>query len=89
MSSGITVASRQGISASDDQIAPPEFDPVDAKLARRDVEQPLAKEIRLEAARPAIGAGRRLVGQQQIDLEVDVRDAVRPGQHLRRCCAPR
>ena len=66
-----------------DEIAPAEFDAVDAEIVRRHVEQPLAEEIRLEAARPAIGAGRRLVGEQQRHLEMDVRHAIGPGQHLR------
>ena len=45
-----------------DEVAPAEFDLIDAEIARRHVEQALAKKIGLETARPAISADRRLVG---------------------------
>ena len=67
-----TLASGYGMSASRDQVAPAELDAVDAELARRDVDQPLAEEIGLEPAGPAVGAGRRLVRHQQRDVDVDV-----------------
>ena len=50
---------------------------------RGHVDQPLAEEIGLEAARPAIGADRRLVGQLQRDVDVDIRNAIGPGHELR------
>ena len=60
-----------------DQIAPAELDAIDAELGGRDVEQPLAKEIGLVAAGPAIGAGRRLVGHQQRHVDAHVRECDR------------
>ena len=50
---------------------------------RHHVEQPLAEEIGLEAARPAIGADRGLVGQLQRDVDIDVLDPIRPRHELR------
>ena len=66
-----------------DQVFAAELDPVDAQILRNDVEQPLAEEIGLEAARPAIGADRRLVGHPQRNVELDVRDAVGASHELR------
>ena len=66
-----------------DQVAAAQVDPIDAEVARHDVEEPLAEEIRLEAAGPAVGADRRLVGQQQRNVDVDILDAIRPGHELR------
>ena len=65
------------------EIAPPELDAVDTKIVRDKIEQPLAEKIRLEAARTAIGARRRLVGELHRDIEIDVRNAVRPRHELR------
>ena len=45
--------------------------------------QPVHEEAALEAARAAIGAGRRLVGHHRVRLQVQVRDAIRPGGELR------
>ncbi len=66
-----------------DQIAAPECDAIDAELAGGDVEQALAKEIGLVAARPAVGSRRRLVGHHQGDLDADIRNAIGPAQYLR------
>ena len=68
---------------SGDEIAAAELDPVDAEILRHDVEQPLAEEIGLEPARAAIGADRRLVGQLQRHIDVDVGNAIGPGHELR------
>ena len=46
------------------------------------VEQPLAEEVGLEAARPAIGADRRLVGHPQRGVDRDVGDRVGPRHEL-------
>ncbi len=53
------------------------------KILRDDVEQAFAEEIGLEAARPAIGADRRLVGELQRDVDVDILDPVGAGHELR------
>ena len=66
-----------------DQVAAAELDAVDAEVLRHDVEQPLAEEVGLEAAGPAIGADRRLVGHQQRDIEIDIRNAIRTRHELR------
>ena len=66
-----------------DQIAAAEFDAVDAEIGRHHVEQPLAAEIRLEAARPAIGARRRLVGHHHGHVHAHMGDAIGPGHDLR------
>ena len=66
-----------------DEIAPAELDLVDAKIARRHVEQALAEKIGLEPAWPAIGADRRLVGQQERNVEIDIGNAIRPRHELR------
>src|SRR5262249_47510510 len=58
------------------EIAAAELDLIDAEIARRHVEQALAEEIGLEPARTAIGADRRLVGQQQSGVEIDVGNAI-------------
>jgi hypothetical protein len=52
-------------------------------MASRHLEQPLAEEIGLEPSRPAIGADRRLVGDEDRHLHVDIRHAVGAGQDLR------
>src|SRR6185369_900078 len=61
-----------------DQIAAAELDAVDAEIVCRHVETPLAEEIGLEAPRPAISARRRLVGEQQRHLEIEVRHPIGP-----------
>ena len=66
-----------------DEVAAPELDAIDAEVLCDDVEQPLAEEIGLESAGPAVGAHGRLVGDHQGDVDANVRDAVRPGGHLR------
>src|SRR5205085_1354593 len=65
------------------QIPPAELDRIDAEVARRHVEQPLAEEISLEAAGAAIRADRRLVREMRVRLDVDIRHAIRPGEELR------
>ena len=66
-----------------DEIAPAERNAIEAELGGGDVEQPLAKEVSLEAAGAAIGSRRRLVGHHQRHVDAHVRNAVRPGEHLR------
>ena len=66
-----------------DQVAAPEFDAVEAEVARRHVEQTLAKEIGLEPPRPSIGADRRLVADMHRHIDADIRNAVGARQHLR------
>src|SRR5262249_12880230 len=66
-----------------DEIAAPELDAVDAELGGGEVEQPLAKEVGLVASRPPISPGRRLVAYRQRDVDADVGNAVRAGEHLR------
>ena len=55
------------------QIAPPEFDAIDAEVARRQFEQPLAEEIRLDSgpARDRCPDGVLLVTSDR-DIEVDM-----------------
>ena len=50
---------------------------------RHHVQEPLAKKIGLEAARPAIGADRRLVGELERDVDVDIGDAIGARHELR------
>ena len=66
-----------------DEVAAAKLDPVEAEILRHDVEEPFAEEIGLEPAGPAIGADRRLVGELQFDVDVDVRDAIGPRHELR------
>ena len=53
------------------------------EILRHHVEEALAEEIGLEPAGTAIGADRRLVGELQLDVDVDVRDAIGPRHELR------
>jgi hypothetical protein len=39
-----------------DQVVPAECDPIDPELPRRDIDQPLAEEIRFKLARRPVGA---------------------------------
>src|SRR5262249_2973894 len=64
------------------KVAPAHLDAVDAELLRRDFDQPLAEETSFIPAGRAVGAGRRLVGNERRRSEVDVRDAVRPAEEL-------
>jgi hypothetical protein len=57
---------------------------IDTKVARHHVEQPFAKEVRLEPPGRPHGADRRLAGHQRLDRDGDVANAVRAGQELRR-----
>ena len=70
-----------------DQVAPAQLDAVDAEIVRHHVDQPLAEEIGLVAARPAIGADRRLVGDDERDLDADIGDTRRARRAPGRCCA--
>ncbi len=72
-----------------DQVAAAELDAIDAKVPRRHVEQPLAEEIGLEAAGPAIGAGRRLVGHHQRRHRCAHAECDRAPGGPGRCCARR
>src|SRR6202040_3223044 len=51
--------------AGADQVAPTHLGAVDPQIARRQLDQPLAKERALIAAGGAIGAGRGLVGRSE------------------------
>ena len=64
------------------EIAPSQLDSVDAQIGRRHVDEPLAKKVGLEAARPPIGPDRGLVGQLQRHVDVDVGNTVGPGHEL-------
>ncbi len=74
---------RIGHLAFRDQVAAAKLDGIDTEIARGHVEQPLAEEIRLEPPRSAIGADRRLAGQHERDLHVDVRHAIGTRENLR------
>ncbi len=65
------------------EIAPAEFHAIDAEVFRRQFEQPLAEEVRLEPPRPAIGADRGLVGDEDRHLHIDIRHPIGAGQDLR------
>src|SRR6267142_4503238 len=65
-----------------DEIAPAEFQAINAEISRSHVDQPLQEEIRLEAAWPTIGADRCLVGHPKLGVDHDMRHAVGPGQEL-------
>ena len=65
------------------QVAPAEFDRIDAEVLGGHVEQALTEEVGLEAPRAAVGAHRRLVGEQRMRLDVDVGHAIRAGEELR------
>ena len=78
------LAGRIGQFVLADQIDAAEFGGIDAEIVGREVHQPFAKEIRLEAAGPAIGADRRLVGLKDRDVEFDG-NAIRPDQELGGC----
>src|SRR5262249_28485114 len=54
------------------QIAPAQFDTVDAEVSRHNVDQPFQEEVRLESARPAISADRRLVRHPEMRLKLDM-----------------
>ena len=66
-----------------DEVAAAELDAIDAEVLRHHVEQSLAEEIGLEAARPAVGADRRLVGELQRNVDVDVGDTIGARHELR------
>ena len=64
------------------RVEPADVDRIELQLMRDGVDQPLAHEGRLEAARRAIGRGRRLVGQAEMaDRAIGAGHAVRPRQH--------
>ena len=67
-----------------DQVLAAELHRVEAEVARDHVEQPLAKEVRLEPPGRAHRADRRLAGHQRFDGDGDVADAVGARQELRR-----
>ena len=58
------------------QVPTPECDLIDAEIAGSHVEQSFAEEIRLETTRPAIGAGGRLVGHNEVNRDMDVGNTV-------------
>src|SRR5437016_4994419 len=68
------------------EIATPDLCRIDCKIGGGDVDQPLAEEIRLDAAGAAIGSRRRFVGDMGVDLAREVRDPIRSWQEL---CASR
>ena len=71
-----------------DVVAPAQFDPVDAHLARRGIDQPLHVVIRLGPPGAAIGPDRGRVGEHAFGVHLDQRrlvDAERVA--LRRCAS--
>src|SRR5260370_41014618 len=58
------------------QVAPAEFDPIEAELGRGDVEQPLTKEVGFVAPRSAVGSRWRLVVHRQRDVDADMWGAI-------------
>src|SRR5262249_57726902 len=54
-----------------------------ADLGGAEAEPPVAKEVVLLAPRPAIGTRWRLVGHHQRDVDADMGNAIRSGEHLR------
>ena len=75
-------ADRVGQFGGGDQVLAPELERIEAEVARDHVEQPLAKEVRLDPPRRAVGAGRRLVGHQRSDLDADMGKSIRTEQKL-------
>ncbi len=69
------------------QVAAAKFGGIDGEIGGGHVDQPLAEEIRLDAARAPIGAGRRLVADVGVHVAGEVLDPVRAGQKL--CAAGR
>src|SRR5206468_8960156 len=57
-----------------DEVAPAQLEGVDTQALSRDVDQALADERALEAARAAIRSLRRLVREHAADLEQDAED---------------
>ncbi len=70
--------------AGGEQVAPAQREAVDPELVRGGVEEALAGERRLVAARPAVRAARRLVGHRDVRAALVGRDAVRPREHAQR-----
>ena len=66
------------------EVLPPDLGRVESQSPCGDVDQPLADEIRLEAAGTAVGSGRRLVRHDLLDEAPVGRDPVRADQGLRR-----
>ncbi len=58
------------------EVAAAELDAVEPEILRHHVEEALAEEIGLEPARAPIGADRRLVGEVERDIDVDVGNAI-------------
>ena len=81
---GDQLADVEGKLVRAEQIAEPHFRGVQPEVGCHQVDHPLAEKISLEAARPAIGAGRRAVGHHDRGLAGEVRDAVGAGQELDR-----
>ena len=65
-----------------DQVAAAERHGIDTQIGGGDVEQAFAKEVALEAAGSAVGAGGSLVGDQHGRFDVDVRNAIGSGEEL-------
>ncbi len=65
------------------EIAAADLEPVEPQLARRHLEQPLHEEAALEPARPAIGAGRRLVADMACGFSWMIGHAIGAGGELR------
>ena len=59
------------------------LDRIDAEIACGDLDHALDEKATLEATRRAIGAARRLVRETHRNIDMNIRDAVRPGRELR------
>jgi hypothetical protein len=61
-----------------DEIAAAQLDPVEAILARGDIDQPLENEHRLGAAGTTIGHGRRRVAEDAARFDIACLDVINP-----------
>src|SRR5215213_11613073 len=67
-----------------DQIAPPNFQAIDAEIDRCKVEQALDEKTTFVTAWSPEGARRRLVAEQRVPAQIDIGDGVGAGHELRR-----
>ena len=67
-----------------DDVLPAQIERLAAELARDLVDQPLDREARAWPRHAAIGAHRRLVGRDRVGVELQMADAIGPGQVARR-----
>jgi hypothetical protein len=65
-----------------DQVPAAEVHRIEAEIARHDVEEPLAKEVRFEPPGRSNRTHRRLARHQRFDGDGHIADAVRPREEL-------